>query len=249
MSHDPAPDTAPSVLILGYGAFGRLTAQMLAPHLRLAVCDPALAAQTRARAAGLALAQPEDAGRFDLVILAVPVPAMAGVLGCIAPHLRCGQVVADVCSIKEGPVALMERLLPPEVHILGTHPMFGPESMAAGGGLPRIVLCPGRGTAWRRIAAFLRARLGLDVIVTSARDHDQHAALTQGLTHLLARAMTEFQPHPRIRTRSFDLMMQGLAMVASDAPEVFAAVTSGNPHVGPLRDRLARILLDQRIPA
>lgn len=232
-----------SILIIGFGAFGQLAAEVLAPHLRPAICDPDPLARESAQRAGLTVALPEEAGRFDLVLLAMPVPALPLVLKQIAPHLRPGQIVADVCSVKAGPVALMQRLLPDHVEILGTHPMFGPESLRQTGTPARIVLCPVRGQAWRRIAAFLRRALGLSVVVIPAEEHDRHAALTQGLTHLLARAMAGFQPHPRIRTRSFDLLAQALAMVASDAPEVFQAVTRDNPHVAPLRDRLAQALL------
>lgn len=233
---------APSILILGFGAFGRLMAGTLAPHLPVSVCDPALTPGD----CPFPLVTPEAAGRFAVVVLAVPVPALAGCLRDLAPHLRAGQVVADVCSVKEGPAEAMQRLLPEGVEILATHPMFGPQSAAAGLRGARIVLCPLRGRGWRRIGAFLRRGLGLRVILSTPEEHDRHAALTQGLTHLLARAMGEFvaelPPHPQIRTASFDLMMQGLAMVQGDAPEVFAAVTEGNRHVAGLRRRLAGCL-------
>ena len=107
-----------SVLILGFGAFGRLAARALAPYLPVAVCDPDAAAQGRAAALGLPLVPAGRAGEFDIVLLAVPVPALAGALALIAPHLRAGQIVADVCSVKEGPAALMCRALPEGVEIL-----------------------------------------------------------------------------------------------------------------------------------
>jgi prephenate dehydrogenase len=234
----PAPQ--PSLLLVGFGAFGRLCARLLAPHLRLAVCDPDPQAGALARQMGLALAAPEAAGDFDFVLLAVPVPALEPSLRRIAPHLRAGQMVLDVCSVKEGPAALMLRLLPESVHLLATHPMFGPQSCTGAPAGGRVVLCPLRGE-WRRVAGFLR-RLGLRPILSTPQDHDRHAAMTQGLTHLLARAMAGFDPHPAIRTRSFDLLMQALAMVGQDAPEVYEAVTRGNAHVAPLRERLMRNL-------
>lgn len=43
---------------------------------------------------------------------------------------------------------------------------------------------------------------------------------------------------PKIRTRSFDVMSEALAMVANDAPEVFEAVTQRNRHMFALRQRL-----------
>ena len=237
---DPHPPL--SVLILGFGAFGRLAARALAPYLAVAICDPGAAAQAEAAALGLPVVSPARAGGFDIVLLAVPVPMLGECLAGIAPHLRPGQVVVDVCSVKEGPAALMRRLLPEGVEILATHPMFGPQSMPGSLAGGRIVICPLRGRRWRRIAAFLRGVLGLRVILTTPEDHDRHAALTQGLTHLLARALEDFQPHPRIRTRSFDLLCEALDMVRSDAPEVYEAVTGGNPHVAALRERLMRSL-------
>ncbi len=237
---DPRPPF--SVLILGFGAFGQMAARALAPCLPVAVCDPASSAQAAAAALGLRVVTPADAGGFDAVLLAVPVPALGDCLAGLAPHLRPGQVVVDVCSVKEGPAALMRALLPEPVEILATHPMFGPQSMPQSLSGGRIVICPLRGGRWRRIAAFLRRVLGLRVIVATPEEHDRHAALTQGLTHLLARALQDFQPHPLIRTRSFDLLCEALDMVRSDAAEVYEAVTGANPHVAALRARLLQNL-------
>lgn len=237
---DPRPLL--SVLILGFGAFGQMAARALAAYLPVAVCDPAASAQAAAATLGLRVVAPADAGGFDVVLLAVPVPALGACLAGLAPHLRPGQVVVDVCSVKEGPAALMRALLPDQVEILASHPMFGPQSMPGNLSGGRIVICPLRGGRWRRIAAFLRRGLGLRVIVTTPEEHDRHAALTQGLTHLLARAMQDFQPHPLIRTRSFDLLSEALDMVRSDAAEVYEAVTGANPHVAALRARLVRAL-------
>ena len=237
---DPRPPF--SVLILGFGAFGRMAARALAPYLPVAVCDPSAPAQAAAATLGLRVVAPADAGGFDVVLLAVPVPALGECLATLAPHLRPGQVVVDVCSVKEGPAALMRALLPEPVEILASHPLFGPQSLPGSLSGGRIVICPLRGGRWRRIAAFLRRVLGLRVIVTTPEEHDRHAALTQGLTHLLARAMQDFQPHPLIRTRSFDLLCEALDMVRSDAVEVYEAVTGANPHVAALRERLLRSL-------
>lgn len=228
----------PSVLIIGFGAFGRLIAAHLAAHLTVAVCDPGLGPGST----DLPVVQMSDAAAFDIVVLAVPVPAFAACLRQVAPHLRPGQIVVDTCSIKQEPAQLMEQFLPPHVQLLGCHPLFGPQSALPGLAGQRVVLCPLRGTGWRRIAAFLRHRMCLQIVLSSPEDHDRHAALIQGLTHLLAHAMRELAPHPKIRTRSFDLIMEGLGMVGHDAPEVFDAVTRGNPHMPALRQRLAQLL-------
>lgn len=230
----------PSLALFGFGAFGQLLAPWLAAETSLSVCDPARGAE--ARVAGYREATLEEAARADILVLAVPLAALPGLLARLAPHLRPGQLVIDTCSVKEEPARLMRALLPEDVDLIGSHPMFGPASAGAGPRGAQVVLCPLRGQGWRRLAAHLRARHGLRVIIASPEEHDAEAALSQGLTHLLGRAMAGMGPTPRIRTRSFELMMEALSMVAGDAPEVYDAVTGANRHLGPLRARLAAAL-------
>ncbi|MFX9058099.1 prephenate dehydrogenase/arogenate dehydrogenase family protein, partial [Acinetobacter baumannii] len=92
-----------------------------------------------------------------------------------APHLRPGALVVDVCSIKTRPLEILERALPPGVDLLGTHPLFGPESGRAGLAGLRIALCPVRGRRAGQARRFLR-RLGLAVTVTTAAEHDRQMA-------------------------------------------------------------------------
>lgn len=222
-----------SISIIGFGAFGQLLARLLAPHAEILVLDPSPAAQMCATETGLSVIGLTDLPNSDLVLLAMPVPALESVLREIAPHLRPGQIVADVCSIKEEPVAMMERHLPSWVEILATHPMFGPRSTGDDLSGLQVVLCPVRGKSWRRIGAFIRHVMKADIIVTTPEDHDRQAALTQGLTHLLARGFADLGAHPKIGTKSSKLLAEALAIVESDAPEVFDAITTRNRHVAP----------------
>ncbi|WP_202913376.1 prephenate dehydrogenase [Acuticoccus sediminis] len=232
----------PSITIIGFGAFGRLVAAVLASHARVSVYDQSPDAWSAASALGFEVIASTKEISTDIVVLAVPVQSLSEVLLDIAPLLRPGQVVVDVCSIKEEPARMMRQLLPPHVEVLASHPMFGPGSVKNGVAGAQIVLCPVRGTRWRAFAVFLRRTLGLEVIVTTPEEHDRQAAMTQGLTHLLARAFQALGERPRIRTRSFDLILEALAMVTNDAPEIYEAVTRGNRHVDPLRQDLLRAL-------
>lgn len=223
--------TIPTIGIFGFGAFGQLAARCLGADFPLRLHDPA-----RPGLGGFTAA----AGA-DILLLCVPLPVLPGLLRDLAPHLRPGQTVVDCCSVKEEPARLMTALLPPGVAVLATHPMFGPQSAARGLAGAQVVLCPQRGP-WRRIAAWLRARHRLRVVVTTAAEHDRQAALTQGLTHLLARALATLGPAPLIRTRSYDLLDAALDMVRADSADLFETVTRANPHVAAARARLIRAL-------
>ncbi|MFC3628947.1 prephenate dehydrogenase/arogenate dehydrogenase family protein [Paracoccus angustae] len=217
--------------VIGFGAFGRLAARHLRPHLPLSVCDPA------ARSNDLPMVDAARAARADIVVLAVPLPHLEGVLRAIAPHLRAGAVVIDVASVKVEPARLMLDLLPDHVEIVASHPLFGPASAAGGLEGHGIAWSPLRGRAHRLLAAFLRAR-GLQVIPTTPDQHDRDMAVVQGLTHLIARSLSRLGPLPqRLATPSFTLLAAAAAMVQDDSPELLATILRANPHAAAVRQR------------
>lgn len=217
--------------LFGFGAFGRLLAQHLGPHFALLIHDPV-------QPPGPDFRSLEVAAGADLVILAVPVAEMQALLRRIAPHLRPGAIVADVGSVKLGPTRLMAEQLPADVEVLGTHPLFGPQSAAAGVAGHKITLCPVRCPSARRIAAFLRRRLGLRVFFATPEEHDREAAVVQGLTHLIAKVLVRMEPLPRrLTTASFEHLMRGVDMVRHDAPSVFEAIERDNPFAAGVRER------------
>lgn len=222
----------PSVGLIGLGAFGRLTASHLGVHFPLLGHDPA--AKTPIK--GVTLRPLAEVAACDIVILATPVPALGAVIAAINPHLRPGALVLDVGSVKVEPARIMLAELPPHVDIVGTHPMFGPQSARGGVKGLKIVICPIRGARARPIAAFLRKTFGLDAIIATPEDHDREAAMVQGLTHLIAKVLVEMEPLPRhMTTASFDLLLKAVDMVRHDAPEVFYAIERMNPFVPDVR--------------
>lgn len=227
--------TFSSLGLLGFGAFGRLIAAHLAPHLPCLIHDPALPEGT-ALPTGASAASLSEAAGCDLVILAMPVADMATACRAITPCLRPGAVVLDVGSVKLAPATLMQTHLPAHVSLVGTHPLFGPQSARDGIRGRKIAICPIRGKAHLPVAAFLRARLGLRVVVTTPEAHDREAATVQGLTHLIAQALARMEPLPnRMTTASFDLLIQATEMVRHDPPGVLAAIEGANPFAAPVR--------------
>ncbi|TCH98946.1 prephenate dehydrogenase [Roseococcus sp. SYP-B2431] len=220
--------------IIGFGAFGRLTARHLAPHFSLCAYDPAPGSEME----GVARVDLPAAASCPIVILAAPVGAVAETVRAVGPHLRQGALVLDVGSVKVVPAEAMRLGLPDHAEIVATHPLFGPQSARDGIRGLKIAVCPVRGRNGPRVAAFLRKVLGLDVILTTPEAHDREAAMVQGLTHLIAKVLVQMEPLPtRMTTRSFELIRQAVAMVRDDAPEVFQAIERSNPHAPEVRRR------------
>ncbi|BCB18897.1 prephenate dehydrogenase [Bosea sp. ANAM02] len=240
--------TISTIGIMGFGAFGRLMTRHLQSHFALRICDPASAPAADASGKGLRPATAAEVASCDLVILAVPVPAIPEAIAALRPHLRAGAIVLDVGSVKIGPARAMQAALPDDVEIIGTHPLFGPQSARNGLAGLKVALCPIRGKSTPRIAAFLRHVLKLKVIVTTADAHDREVAMVQGLTHLIAKILVRMEPLPRtMTTASFDLLMQATEMVRYDAPNVFMAIERANPHAKAVRDRFFALAEEMRL--
>ncbi|WP_298745036.1 prephenate dehydrogenase/arogenate dehydrogenase family protein [uncultured Brevundimonas sp.] len=222
--------------LIGFGAFGRLTARHLGRRFEILAHDPAATDDLDGLVRLTDLAQ---AAACPTVILAVPVEALEETVAAVAPHVAAGALVLDVGSVKVKPARIMADGLPPSVRLVGTHPLFGPQSGKDGIAGLNIAVCAVRGDREaRRVAAFCRAVLGLRVFLVSPEDHDREAALVQGLTHLIARVLMAMEPLPqRMTTVSFERLMEAVALVRDDSPAVFRAIERDNPYVAAVRKR------------
>jgi prephenate dehydrogenase len=236
------PKSTPDIGIVGFGAFGQLIARHLSPYFRLYAHDPAPGLKALADRHNVTLSAIETVAGCEVVVLATPVSCLAEIVEAVAPHVRPGALVLDVGSVKLGPAEIMKRRLPAHASIVATHPLFGPQSARDGIAGLKIAVCPIRGGHASRLAAFLRRRLRLEVIITTPEEHDREAATVQGLTHLIAKVLVRMEPLPRrMTTRSFDLLLEAANMVRYDAPEVFEAIERANPYASGVRRRFLEI--------
>ena len=228
----------PSVGLIGYGRFGALAARYLAAAADVVVFDSRAvpAAEAHIRPGTLA-----EAASRPVVILAVPISSMRGVLRSIAPLVRPGAVVADVCSVKTKPLEWMRDALPRSVAVLGTHPLFGPDSDTGSLRGQRIVVCPSRGArrglpALRRLA---RAR-GVRLVVMTPGAHDRLMAETLLVTHYVGRllhgaGLTSRAP----ATASYGHLQVVVRTALRDTEQLFLDMWRYNPYAAQVRRALA----------
>ncbi len=133
----------------------------------------------------------------DLVILAVPVGAMAMIAKEIAPHLKPGATVTDVGSVKGAVITAVGPHLPKNVHFVPGHPMAGTEKSGPNAGFAQLfdnrwcLLTPEKhcdGDAIDKLTGFWH-RLGAMVEVMDAEHHDLVAGVISHAPHLIAYTM------------------------------------------------------------
>ncbi len=133
----------------------------------------------------------------DLVVLAVPIGAMAGLAAEIAPHLATGATVTDVGSVKQAVIDAVAPHLPDHVQFIPGHPIAGTEHSGPHSGFASLfrnrwwLLTPLEGNdpkAVSRLRALLEA-MGANVDEMDAPHHDLVLAVTSHTPHLIAYTM------------------------------------------------------------
>lgn len=231
----------PSVGLIGHGRFGRLAARYIATAADVIVHDPRggvpVSAGKRVRRGTLA-----EAAAQPTVVLAVPVSALRRLLYRLRVHLSPGTLVVDVCAVKVLPVRWMTEILPSSVSILGTHPLFGPDSDTGTLRGQRIVVCPAR-IAAARLRALRRTalRTGLRVHMMSPRAHDRLMADTllasQYAGRLIAAAGVSRHDWS---TGSYEHLKALVAIAENDSLQLFQDMMRYNPYGGKIVRALGR---------
>jgi len=186
------------VAIIGMGLIGSSLARAVRetmPTVRLTVSDGDAAVRERVRALDIADDVTENAGAAvvdaELVILAVPVGAMAAVAAEIAAELAPGVIVSDVGSVKARVLAVLTAALP-GVAIVPGHPVAGTEKSGPDAGFASLfknrwlILTPAVANADSEKVAAFWTRLGAKVELMDAQHHDRVLAVTSHLPHLIA---------------------------------------------------------------
>ena len=166
----------------------------------------------------------------DVVVLCIPAPAMPDALDLFIPHLREGQILADVCSVKINPMRWMEERFSGSV--IGTHPLFGPENARSGA---KVALVRGQNTSdtdMEHVASLFR-EMDCAVFESTAEEHDSAVGITQSLHFALAAAYFDSAvEHPNIApfvTPSFLRFLNAAKSELTDNAAMFNEFTEANP--------------------
>ena len=128
-----------------------------------------------------------------LVILAVPVGAMAEVMQMIAPHLSTDTVITDTGSTKRSVIRDVQEFIPEKCVFIPSHPLAGTEFSGPAAGFPALfegrywlVLPNGADLQKVEMLENLLRAMGAMTERMDADYHDRVLAITSHLPHLIA---------------------------------------------------------------
>ncbi|HLJ64052.1 MAG TPA: prephenate/arogenate dehydrogenase family protein [Stellaceae bacterium] len=130
----------------------------------------------------------------DLVVIATPLSAYAGIARAIGPGLRDGALLTDVGSVKGAVVADVAPHVKPSVHFIPGHPIAGTENSGPESGFAELfrdrwcILTPPPDCDGHALGKLTRLwqGAGMKVVTMDPEHHDKVLAITSHLPHLIA---------------------------------------------------------------
>lgn len=117
----------------------------------------------------------------DVVVVAVPLTEACRIMEELVHHLRPGQLILDVTSIKSRPAQILKQAAP-DVAVVLSHPMCAANVNWRG---QTVVVCPIRCGEWFDFVIDFYRFFGANVVIVGPRRHDEMMSVVQALPHIM----------------------------------------------------------------
>lgn len=246
------------ISIVGFGRFGKVLHRLLQDDFSVVVYDNRPEVFEGATISDeIILDKVEDLYKSDVIFYCVPIESFESVIKEHKKYFSPNHLLIDTLSVKEHPKQVFsEHLKESGVRALLTHPMFGPDSSKDGfKGLKivteRFLSTEQEYTFWKD---YFREK-GLEVVELTAKEHDEMASRSQGVTHFIGRLLEAygFSPTP-IDTVGAERLRMIVDQTCNDTWELFRNLQTYNRYTKKMRedlgiayDRLYNKLLPERV--
>jgi prephenate dehydrogenase len=178
----------------------------------------------------------------DQILICVSINAIEEVVKAISPTIHEGQIVMDICSIKEAPVKTMHKYLKAAT-VLGTHPVFGPGSN--GVKHKAYVLTPTNAKE-QEFAEKFRHWLEHEeahVFIMTPKKHDELMSVVLGLPHFLGlvacETLLEQKDLPetkKVAGTTYRMLFTLAEATVLETPDLYASVQTNLANLGEIED-------------
>jgi prephenate dehydrogenase len=176
------------------------------------------------------------------IVICVSISSFEEVVKKIGSAVRDGQVVMDICSVKEFPVKVMHENIKHGL-VLGTHPVFGPGSK--GVKHKTYILTPTNPAETKYAEEFKRwlEKQKAHVFIMSPQKHDQLMSVVLGLPHFLGLVACEtlleqksFPETKKVAGTTYRMLFTLAEATALETPDLFANLQMTLPEMGKIED-------------
>jgi prephenate dehydrogenase len=179
----------------------------------------------------------------DQILLCVSINAMEQVVKAISPTLHDGQVVMDICSIKEAPVKTMHQYIK-DATVLGTHPVFGPGS----NGIKHkaYILTPTNAKEQKFANQFKQwlEQEEAHVFIMTPQKHDELMSVVLGLPHFLGLVACEtlleqknLSETKKVAGTTYRMLFTLAEATALETTDLYASLQTNLPELIKIEDQ------------
>jgi prephenate dehydrogenase len=185
--------------------------------------------------------------KADNVIICVSIDAFEETVKKIAPSIREGQTVVDICSIKEQPVKIMHQYLGKAL-VLGTHPVFGPGSHGVKN--KAYILTPTNEEEEEFAGKYKKwlEKVGARVFTMSPKKHDELMSVVLGFPHFLGLVacdtlleQADYPETKKVAGTTYQMLFTLAEATAMENPELFASLQFSLPEM----ENLEKLLIEK----
>ncbi len=179
----------------------------------------------------------EAVSTADRVLICVSISAFEEIVKKISPAVRDGQIIMDICSIKDFPVETMHKHLQGSL-VLGMHPVFGPGSTTIEN--KTFVLTPTNSQEEKFAADFKKwlVTKKARVFVMPPKKHDQLMSVVLGLPHFLGLVacdtlleQADYSETKDVAGTTYRMLFTLAEVAALENPELFASLQLSLPEM------------------
>lgn len=227
---------------IGFGSFGQFIIPHLKPFFDITVYDH-VDYSGLAKKLGVKWGTLNETAQKEFVALAIPVQFLEELIISIKDLVKPNAIVFDLSSVKVKPIELMIKHLPKNVEIIGTHPLFGPQSGKNGIEGLNMVVCPVRTKRAGNLTRFFSKELKLNVLERTPDNHDQQMAYVQALTHFIGRAINAMDiPDVEQKTPAYQYLLDIKRNLGRDSMDLFLTIELENPYAKSIREQFIKEL-------
>jgi len=179
----------------------------------------------------------EAVKKADNVVICVSIDSFEEVVKKIAPCVREGQTVVDICSVKEKPVNIMHQYLGKAL-VLGTHPVFGPGSRGVKN--KTYILTPTNPKEKKFAEKYKKwlVKVGARVFIMSPKSHDELMSMVLGMPHFVGLVACDalleqrsFADAKKVAGTTYKMLLTLAEATALETPDLFATLQTSLPEL------------------
>ena len=219
--------------IIGFGRFGNILADILSSKNEILIHDPNKISKNFQNVSLLELV------KCEILFIAVPIREFEEVVKSLREYKLQNTTIVDVCSVKIYPVEVMKKYLPDNLGIIATHPMFGPDSYGPYREL-KMVMHSVRDVhnQYDKLKMIFESK-SISVVDMTPENHDKDAAMSQGITHFIGRALSQSGiSSTSINTLGFNELLGVVEQTCNDSWDLFKDLQNYNPYTVKMIEKL-----------